>query len=239
MRVKAVYGRTSFVCEFPDESSVAELYELVRARIGKAVFLFTTMPLQMIDEVEKRRVSELIADCDCIYLMDTPEARGPSEQKEADECAAVFSILEVPSDNSCLFHALSELLDARSSSELRKMVANTILENPKKFAIYLEKDPFAYSKWIVQPDTWGGATEIEIIARIYETKVCVIDRQLQCIEFGCEYRSVVYLQYSGVHYNAVIGKDQGRVIKKFPKGDVQALARAKEAVRESFASSSA
>lgn len=244
MRLKLVYGSSSFVCTVAESMSASELYRIAKEKVDKTVYLFKVSPLRMIEETDQLPLSKIVSNMECLYLMDSPQSIAPSEEKEKSFCTSteevesqygVFSILEVPSDNSCLFHSLSELFNARSSGELRKMVADAILDDPKRFAPYLETDPFSYTKWITNPSIWGGATEITIISSIYKTKVCVIDRSLQCIEFGEDFRSVVYLQYSGTHYNGIIAKDRtGKITTRFPRGDKSVLEVAKEAVRKSF-----
>lgn len=239
MKIKAVYGKSSFVCEVPEDISTVELYRIIQEKVGKKIFIFKTMPFFLVDEQEHILISSLLSDLECLHVRDTPDIRLEKRKEESTEESAMgygeFVIFHVPSDNSCLFHALSELFNARSSGELRKIAADTILGDPKRFDMYLEMDPFSYSKWIVRPDIWGGATEIGIIARVYETMVCVIDSSLSCFYFEEEFRSVVYLQYTGTHYNGIIARDRtGKVTKKFPRGDKAALQAAKEAVTQSL-----
>lgn len=236
MRFKIIDGSSSFICQIEQDKKIEALYEEIEARIGARRYLFKGMP-KLLVERSSRLVSEVFSDLECIYAEVSEVAEGPIETavNTIQDKDKVFSILEVPSDNSCLFHALSELLSARSSSELRKMVADKILENPRDFAPYIEKDPFEYSTWILQPDIWGGEPEIAVISEIYKTKVCVIHRDIKLYHFGGEFRSVVYLSYSGTHYNAVICKDRaGNTTYKFPYGDKLAEKNARETVAKFF-----
>ncbi|KAI5188494.1 ubiquitin thioesterase OTU1 [Nematocida sp. AWRm77] len=235
MKFKMIDGQHSFIYEAECTLSVSELYAAVREKTGRDLFIFRSMPRSLVEKSDKP-VSEVLADMDCLYLEASEDVQGPtcSEDGLLDK-DLVFKIFVVPSDNSCLFHSLSEVLSAKSSGELRKMVANTILSDPKAFAPFIEKDPFAYSKWITNPDIWGGAPEITIISKVYETMVCVIDRSLQPIEFGDTFRSVVYLMYTGAHYNAVVAYDKtGNPVRKFPKGSKAVREKAREAVKEFF-----
>ncbi|KAI5160123.1 ubiquitin thioesterase OTU1 [Nematocida ausubeli] len=236
MRFKIIDDTKSFIYEIEGTKTISDLYEGIENKVGSKRFLFKGVPKCLVERADCP-IMETFTDLECIYAEASKEVKGPVETTVntlTDE-NLVFSIFEVPSDNSCLFHSLSELLNAKSSSELRKMVANEILQHPKKFMSYIEKTPFEYSTWIVQPDIWGGATEITIISKIYSTKVAVIDNAQRVYEFGDEFRSVVYLSYSGSHYNAVVAKDRnGNVVRKFPCGDKSAEEKAKKAVQEFF-----
>ncbi|KAI5190988.1 ubiquitin thioesterase OTU1 [Nematocida minor] len=236
MRFKIIDGSMSFVCQIEGDRRIETLYEEVESKIGSKRYLFKGTPKCLVEKSSKL-ISEVFSDLECIYAEESSKVEGPVETatNTLENKEMVFSILEVPSDNSCLFHALSELLNAKSSGELRKMVANEILKDPKAFSPYIEKEPFEYSTWILQPNIWGGAPEITVISKIYGTKVCVIDKDLRVYGFGEEFRSVVYLSYSGTYYNAVISKDRnGNITRKFPYGDKLAESRAKAAVRSFF-----
>ncbi|OAG29975.1 ubiquitin thioesterase OTU1 [Nematocida displodere] len=233
MRFKIVDGSKSFIYEAGEGETVAEMYEKIQTKLQKHVFIFKRVPRVLI-ECSDAAISSVLSDLECLYTDSSKSIRGPVQTAENTliDQSLTFSVFVVPSDNSCLFHSLSELLSARSSGELRKMVADTILGNPEEFSPFLEKEPFAYSKWILNSDIWGGATEITVISKIYTTKVCVIDPNLQPINFGDDFRSVVYLMYTGTHYNAIIAKDKAGVVqRKFPRGDNNILQKAKEAVK--------
>ncbi|EIJ88139.1 ubiquitin thioesterase OTU1 [Nematocida parisii] len=236
MKFKIIGGSKTFVFKIESDKTVSDLYDGVEGVLGDERFLFKGMSKGFVERSEKL-ISEEFSNLECIYAEKSNVLKGPVETATNDlyDKDLNFSILEVPGDNSCLFHSLSDLLNAKSSGELRKIVANEILKNPKEFSPYIEKAPFEYSNWIQDPTTWGGAPEITIISKIYKTKVCVIQRDLVTYGFGDEFRSVVYLSYSGSHYNAVIAKTKsGSVTYKFPCGDKWAEDKAKEAVRNFF-----
>ncbi|KAI5170991.1 ubiquitin thioesterase OTU1 [Nematocida sp. LUAm3] len=235
MKIKAVYGRESFVCEIDENLSTMDLYRVIQERVGKKIFLFKIMPFLLVEEEKSILISSLLSDLECLHVRDSPgsrlEMRKSKETEESSMGYGEFELFIAPSDNSCLFHSLSELFNAKSNTELRRIVGEAILGDPKRYEGYLEMDPFSYSKWIVRPDIWGGATEIGIIARMYETMVCVIDASLSCYYFEEDYRSVVYLMYTGTHYNGIIARDRtGKVTKKFPRGDKAALQAAKDVI---------
>lgn len=234
MRFKVVDGRKSFICVVPDDGTLENLYAQIHERTKESKYLFRRSPFVYLAN-SNTPIASVLNDAECLCLMDAPEVKGPTEtpRNEIEEPELVFSVMEVPSDNSCLFHSLSELLDAKSSTELRRMVADTILGDTEAFRMFIEKDPFSYSKWITDAKTWGGATEIVIISKIYGTKVCVVDLTGQCFFFGEDFRSVVYLMYTGTHYNPVIargGNGDGKPVKRFPRGDENILRGVKQAI---------
>ena len=239
MQFRLTDGTRTYVQEIDNNETVRKLYDTVRETTGHDVYIFRSTPRMMIQNTDMR-IADLFAGPECLYIERSREVKGSAqsahESADTDDELA-FSILVVPDDNSCLFHALSEVLSAKSSGALRKMVADAILTDPKAYAAYIEKDPCAYATWIVDANVWGGATEITIMSKIYKTKVCVIDREQNVIEFGEDYRAVVYLQYTGTHYNAVIAKDKsGNIVKKFARADKKVLHNAKTAVAAHFAS---
>jgi len=235
MKFKLIDGKGSFVYQAQEGETVESLYRAAEEKMKKGVFLFRGTPRALVERSEKP-IMEVLPDSECLYIENSAKVQGPTESVEGFlDPALVFSVFVAPSDNSCLFHSLSEVLSARSSSELRRMVADAILGDPKKFAPYIEKDPFSYSKWITEPSSWGGETELVVISKIYDTKICVISKDLKVFEFGEDCRSAVYLMYTGAHYNAVVAKDkQGGVARKFARGNTKVLEQAKAAVKEFF-----
>ncbi|KAL9657497.1 hypothetical protein ABK040_016763 [Willaertia magna] len=118
---------------------------------------------------------------------------------------------KVPSDNSCLFHSLSYVLENKNlnkSSQLREFCANYVAENPKKFTTsFLGMKNIEYANWILHKDTWGGAIEVSILSEYYKTKIIAFDTTT-CREdvYGSdhsEYVSMALIIYTGDHYDAL------------------------------------
>lgn len=222
MKFKVIMDNKTFVHQIDESQTVRDLYESIRAEVAMEVFIFRSSPRVLVEMTESP-VRDVLTDLECLYLSLQAQSRGPSQTKvnSLSTQGLRFSVHTVPSDNSCLFHALSELLDAKSSGELRRMVADAILKSPEEFRAYIEMEPFKYSKWITSSGTWGGAPEIVVISRMYKTQVCVIDTDAFApLYFGEEFKSMVYLAYTGDHYNPVFAKTpEGRPQHKFVPGD--------------------
>lgn len=86
------------------------------------------------------------------------------------------------------------------------MVAEYILARPREYtAAVLGKSPVEYAKWIRQSDKWGGAIELAIFSDIYGVEIGSFDVQTGRMDLFGEGRSFanrVYLQYTGIHYEA-------------------------------------
>jgi ubiquitin thioesterase OTU1 len=122
----------------------------------------------------------------------------------------------MPDDNSCLFRAIGKCVlgnDLDPMTELRSIVAQRIQFDKERYSeVVLEKEPDEYCKWIQNPDSWGGAIEIGIIAEAFELEVCAVnvaDGSIQRFnEGGGRMRS--YLVYSGIHWDAIVENPAGK-----------------------------
>lgn len=60
--------------------------------------------------------------------------------------------------------------------ELRALIASYIKADPVKYTkVVLEKDPDKYCQWIQKEESWGGAIEMDILAKHYNVEICSID----------------------------------------------------------------
>lgn len=88
----------------------------------------------------------------------------------------------MPDDNSCLFRAFGTAClpgDDQSMTELRSVVATAIQEDPETYSkVVLEQDPDDYCRWIQTPDAWGGAIEMQILAKYFGIDICSVDVQV-------------------------------------------------------------
>ncbi|EFC45843.1 predicted protein, partial [Naegleria gruberi] len=116
-----------------------------------------------------------------------------------------------PSDNSCLFHSLSYVLEQKDNTkvhQLRELCANYVAENPKRFTKeVLEMRPIEYANWILHDQTWGGAIEISILSEHYKVRIVAFDTTT-CREdvYGSdhdEYNAMALIIYTGNHYDAL------------------------------------
>ncbi|XP_022039473.1 OVARIAN TUMOR DOMAIN-containing deubiquitinating enzyme 2 isoform X1 [Helianthus annuus] len=115
----------------------------------------------------------------------------------------------IPSDNSCLFNAVGYVMDhdKNKASELRQVIAATVASDPTKYSeAFLGKRNEEYCAWILNPEKWGGAIELSILADYYGREIAAYDIQTtRCDLYGQEkkYRERVMLIYDGLHYDAL------------------------------------
>lgn len=115
----------------------------------------------------------------------------------------------IPSDNSCLFNAVGYVMDRdqTKAAELRQVIAATVASDPEKYSeAFLGKPNSAYCNWILDPEKWGGAIELSILADYYGREIAAYDIQTtRCDLYGQEgnYSERVMLIYDGLHYDAL------------------------------------
>ena len=107
------------------------------------------------------------------------------------------------------------------------MVAQYILARPLEYtAAVLGQAPKDYARWIQQTDKWVGAIELAIFSDIYGVEIGSFDVKSGRMDLFGEGRGLlsrVYLQYTGIHYEAFYQKLQNdRQIRTiFPSNDSQ------------------
>ncbi|XP_062017991.1 OVARIAN TUMOR DOMAIN-containing deubiquitinating enzyme 2 [Rosa rugosa] len=115
----------------------------------------------------------------------------------------------IPSDNSCLFNAVGYVMDhdKQKAAELRQVIAATVASDPTKYSeAILGKPNEEYCAWILNPEKWGGAIELSILADYYGREIAAYDIQTtRCDLYGQEknYSERVMLIYDGLHYDAL------------------------------------
>ncbi|KAF0977298.1 hypothetical protein FDP41_003951 [Naegleria fowleri] len=151
-----------------------------------------------------------------------------------------------PSDNSCLFHSLSYVLNGKNNGkvkELREICAHYVAENPKVYTTeFLGMRNIEYANWILHEDTWGGAIEISILSAYYKVRIIAFDTTT-CREdvYGSdhdEYTAMALIIYTGDHYDALCLNPNGeegspdKDIVLFNVKDVNILGKARAYVQE-------
>ncbi|KAG7594738.1 Papain-like cysteine peptidase superfamily [Arabidopsis thaliana x Arabidopsis arenosa] len=115
----------------------------------------------------------------------------------------------IPSDNSCLFNAIGYVMDKdkNKSPELRQVIAAAVASNKEKYnEAFLGKHNEEYCAWILNPEKWGGAIELSILADYYGREIAAYDIQTsRCDLYGQtkNYNERVMLIYDGLHYDAL------------------------------------
>lgn len=113
----------------------------------------------------------------------------------------------VPADNSCLFSSISFLMlgDTSFSGALRTLIVKAVSEDPLTFNEgFLGRSNQEYCTWISEPDRWGGAIEISILSKHYQTEINVVNTESTRVDrFGEDecYANRVFLIYDGIHYD--------------------------------------
>ncbi|KAG9153807.1 hypothetical protein Leryth_005922 [Lithospermum erythrorhizon] len=94
----------------------------------------------------------------------------------------------IPSDNSCLFNAVGYVMehDRSKAPELREVIAATVVSDPEKYSeAILGKANEEYCAWILNPEKWGGAIELSILADYYGREIAAYDIQTtRCDVYG-------------------------------------------------------
>lgn len=115
----------------------------------------------------------------------------------------------IPADNSCLFNAVGYVMenDKHKSSELRQVIATAVENDPVHYnAAFLGKPNKDYCAWILDPEKWGGAIELSILADYYGREIAAYDVQTTRCDLygqGKGYTERVMLIYDGLHYDAL------------------------------------
>ncbi|GAA0150565.1 cysteine protease [Lithospermum erythrorhizon] len=115
----------------------------------------------------------------------------------------------IPSDNSCLFNAVGYVMehDRSKAPELREVIAATVVSDPEKYSeAILGKANEEYCAWILNPEKWGGAIELSILADYYGREIAAYDIQTtRCDVYGQgnSYSERAMLIYNGLHYDAL------------------------------------
>jgi ubiquitin thioesterase OTU1 len=150
---------------------------------------------------------------------------------------------EVAADNSCLFNAIDFLIADSSMGPMyyRRIVADVIQLDPLTYnSDFLDKDPSEYTRWILNPDKWGGEIEVSILSKQLQVEIAVIDIQTNIsLVYGEDlgYKQRIALIYDGTHYDPlvqVISLASGRAIEKkqFPAGSHDIVEESKVLARE-------
>lgn len=109
-------------------------------------------------------------------------------------------------DNSCLFRAVGYCLmkNLDTMFELRSIVADQIRKNPVEYNdAILGKPRQEYINWILKENSWGGAIELQILAKHFDVTICSLDvSTLRVDRFNPGANSFIIIIYSGIHYDA-------------------------------------
>lgn len=92
--------------------------------------------------------------------------------------------------SSCMFRSLAIVLEhdaPKSAEKLRQMVVDAILKDPETWSEpVLGMDPRRYTERMLKSETWGGAIELAVIAKAYQTEIDSVDVQTGRADRGSE-----------------------------------------------------
>lgn len=150
----------------------------------------------------------------------------------------------VPSNNSCLFISVHfclthGLVDDQIGKSMRKIIAETVASDLGKYDdAFLGKSNSDYCRWILDDNNWGGAIELSILCKYYETEIVAIDVKNKILNrFGedSHYPQRMLLLYDGLHYDPLKFQpyDENKPIQTlFPTENTEVLTLAEEIAKE-------
>lgn len=160
------------------------------------------------------------------------------------DAAPVLRRRVVPADNSCLFTSVHYVMESgvynpACAPEMRGLIAQIVSSDPAAYSeAVLGKTNEDYCSWIRRDDTWGGAIEVSILSKFYQSEICVVDTQTVRVDrFGEDagYCKRVLLIYDGIHYDPLQRETPGADSSPqtvFPATDDVVLAQALELADE-------
>jgi ubiquitin thioesterase OTU1 len=171
----------------------------------------------------------------------------PREQNDqVPVCSSTGYLLRhpVPSNNSCLFISVHfclthGLVDDQIGKSMRKIIAETVASDHEKYDdAFLGKSNAEYCRWILDDNNWGGAIELSILCKYYETEIVAIDVKNKILNrFGedSHYPQRMLLLYDGLHYDPLKFQpyDENKPIQTlFPTENTEVLTLAEEIAKE-------
>lgn len=118
---------------------------------------------------------------------------------------------EMPGDNSCLFHSVAyTCLDKKRdmAAEMRQIAVELVDKHKQEFTTQVLGQPlYSYKQMILNPKMWGGAIELQVFSRHFETEIISFDyAYLREDHFGdgMGYKRRAFLIYTGQHYDAIV-----------------------------------
>ncbi|KAK7918487.1 OTU-like cysteine protease [Apiospora marii] len=119
-------------------------------------------------------------------------------------------------DNSCMYTAMMPIIrnsalergiDVSTAGALRQVIGQQILSQPDTYnSAVLEKSPGAYVNNLLNPQSWGGSIELNVLSELFDIEICVVSVSNGSVIYtgqGQHERRCVIL-WSGIHYDRVV-----------------------------------
>ncbi len=134
-------------------------------------------------------------------------------QSQYESGGGILTRQVVPANNSCLFtsvHFVMEngKLDLENAPSMRKLIATIVSGDKDTYnEAFLGRTNENYCSWIMDNESWGGAIEVSILSKYYNTEIDVVDTQsIRIDRFGEDqsYYRRALLIYDGIHYDPLM-----------------------------------
>jgi ubiquitin thioesterase OTU1 len=171
----------------------------------------------VLDSTSVSSQEEVITDPKVPNVEDDKPKRPTAEDLEGFETQSDYGQIVrrvMPDDNSCLFHTIAYVLENEKMAKpatltrLRNVIAKAVRDDEETFDFAtLGKSNADYARWILQPNSWGGAIELSILSRIYATEIFaldVINGIGNCFGENDAHGRRVYVIFDGIHYDAIV-----------------------------------
>lgn len=220
------------------ETVIVERKNVTECGATRSEVYFPTSSEAVINEVKQGKELPLAAE--------NPTSSDGAEPYSDFLSGGIMMRHVVPSNNSCLFASVYFVLsngdlNPEKSTELRKLIARVVSENPEKYtAAFLGMPNKDYCAWIQNADHWGGAIELSILSEHFRLEIVAVDTiSLKMHRFGenCDYTNIIFLIYDGIHYDPlVLELDSAPMQTIFQVNDDRPMEMAMEIAREAKSS---
>jgi ubiquitin thioesterase OTU1 len=185
----------------PSTSTIGDIKKELIALGFESVNIKVGFPPKVVND-DATLAAANVRNGDCIVVEDFQKASVVIPKESV-------KVREMKDDNSCLFRSIGYIFlrNPEMVAELRQIVSQTILSDPLNYSnAILGQDRLEYCKWIQKPDSWGGAIELAIFSKHFNTEITSIDVATGRMDrFGQgDYTHRAYVMYSGIHYDAIV-----------------------------------
>jgi ubiquitin thioesterase OTU1 len=245
LRLRLPSDPTPMTIELDDAMQLQDINEAIASKVGQPSSAFEFLaghpPRRPKPEEMALTIKEVLRNGDMLTIQAATANPGDNVKRGHTDGKYVppietrnstFVKHDVPGDNSCLFHSVGWLFE-KQAPELRKLVSEMVLANPVKYTeAFLGATPPAYARHILDPNSWGGAIEIDLLSFVFQTEICVLDmtsKRHMMFGQGNGYSTRGFVFYTGNHYDgAGIGNTMngGSLQKIFSTRDERPLALA-------------
>lgn len=210
-----------------EASDTAALFRAVAQLTGislSRLVLRVGIPPRPIDvAASQQRLADVVSDGTVVIAEESPQ---PQPQPTD---GLRLRRKRVAADGSCLFASVASVVgligdDAASAERaeviagLRSACAGAVVAAPQRLLPFGDEHaatPEEYAAWIQRPTSWGGATELTVLAELFGVRLTVVDiESCAAMDFcgGDDAAAATapqrMLLFDGVHYDALLPLDE-------------------------------